>query len=244
MEVAFTVNKAFAAGDPDTRVPNNLDHRLNQELLANSATRWKQVALVLDADHRRFDEHVTQQWSGEFYLANAPVVADPTDPAHAYRRFQAKIESVMRRFVISIKMNEVLDPAAIASRRLAKQVPVLAITGVVITAVVSYSFGWLPGAIAAAATLLLVCLWFLRIRGRLSNALGLLEEQFDGARTVLRDLLRDQMSEETLNAYSGFDARLIQQLGETQEKEDLLHDHEKQLSALEKSLAGTEQSLI
>ena len=243
MEVAFTVNKAFAAGNPDTRVPNNLDHRLNQELLANSATRWKQVALVLDADHRRFDEHVTQQWSGELYLANAPVVADPTDPEHAHRRFQAKIESALRRFVISIKMNEVLEPAAIASRSLAKQVPILAVIGVVVSAVVSYSFGWLPGAIAAAATLLLVGLWLLRIRGHLSNALGLLEEQFDGARSVLRDMLRDQMAEETQNAYSDFDSRLTQELGETQQKEDLLREREKQLSALETSLATTEQSL-
>ena len=243
MEVAFTVNKAFAAGNPDTRVPNNLDHRLNQELLANSATRWKQVALVLDADHRRFDEHVTQQWTGELYLANAPVVADPTDPEHAHRRFQAKIESALRRFVISIKMNEVLEPAATASRSLAKQVPILAVIGVVVSAVISYSFGWLPGAIAAAATLLLVGLWLLRIRGHLSNALGLLEEQFDGARSVLRDMLRDQMAEETQSAYSDFDSRLTQELGETQQKEDLLREREKQLSALESSLAATEQSL-
>jgi small GTP-binding protein len=243
MEVAFTVSKAFTTGNPDTRVPNNLDHRLYQDLLANSAPRWKGVALVLDADHRRFDEHVTQQWNGELYLAAAPAVADPADPEHAHRRFQAKIDSALRRFVISLKMNEVLEPAAIESRILAKQVPLLAISGVVISGVISYTVGLLPGAIAATASALLLGLWLLRISGHLSAALCLLEEQFNSARTVLRDTLRDQMAEETQNAYSDFDSRLTQEMDETQQKEDLLREREKQLSALETSLAATEQSL-
>ncbi len=239
----FTVRKAFTAGPEDERIPGNLDHKLNHDLVHATAERWKAVATVLEDDYKHFDAFVAKQWHGEFYLGHGETISDPTDPEHNHRRFQAKIDSAFRRFVLGIRIQETLLPAATASAAQAKSLPMVAGVLSVVSGLVGWFFGWLPGLAAAGMTLAIVGVLLLRIRLTLRGAVRDLGVQLDQAREILRGMLRDQIAEETQNSYSGFDKILRPAEAQTQAQESGQQSIVSQLTALKSSLLGVNELL-
>jgi GTPase SAR1 family protein len=201
MKERFTLAETFRSFSKDQRVPTNLDHRLNQELLTTSADRWKNIATTLDDDVQRFGAFVARQWLGEFYLEpRSDVPAD--DPVHAHRRFQARVESALRRLVIGIRMEDVLEPAAELTVRAAKRVPWIGGISVALT-LAAFAWGGRDlGLIFLGVGLLWVGIELLRLKGRLRKALNALANMFETARPTLRTMIKDQISDETQSAFA------------------------------------------
>ncbi|MBL9113949.1 MAG: dynamin family protein [Verrucomicrobiaceae bacterium] len=238
MAERFTLGQTFRSLKKDQRVLPNLDHKLNQDLLSSSSERWKNIAVTLDDDVQRFGAFVAKQWLGELYLAPKTDLP-PDDPVHAHRRFQAKIESALRRLVIGIRMNEVLEPAAELSLRSARRIPWLAAIVGTITALLLIFFGPVAGGSALALSVLWVGVELLRLRAALRRAIGDLSGLFESARPLLRTMIKDQISEETTSAFAPY-AKVLERPAE---QEVDLHGRASQLKVLQESLHSVGEAL-
>jgi hypothetical protein len=239
----FTLASAFGLGKEDCRVPENLDHKLNQDLLTSTSERWKHAAATVDEDCRTFDAYVAKQWHGEFYLHQPPPISDPADPEHAHRRFQARLESALRRFVMSIQMTECLEASTTLTRKQVRRFPwVMLVLSLVVTFVFWY-WGWVAGLCAAAVLVLTGVGMLVSIRRVVRSGVEALVSQFDTSRPVLLTMLRDQLSEETRSMFATFDTVLQPPGEEAQAREQAVRAIDQQLQALRGSLEGLRRGL-
>lgn len=232
----FTIRTTLRSVKDDQRIPPNLDHRINQELLSATTERWQNVATILEDDHHRYHAYALRQWRGEFFLDDATSPEEQEERTHARRRFQSKLESAIRRFVLGLHLTETLEPKAKLTRTQAARFPWLAGTLLPVSAIVGWFLGWQAGAIALGGILLILCIRLLQIRHHLRKACRGFASQMDGARPILRNLLVEQLDEETSASYGRFAQQVTPEMEGHAGREDILRTQETHLKALQQSL--------
>jgi len=245
LDEQFTVAATLRSVKEDTRVPQNLDHRINQELLNSTTERWQNAARILEDDHHRYHAFALRQWRGEFFLDDPASLEEQEERTHARRRFQSRLESALRRFVLGLHLSETIEPAAAATRASAALTPAILIVLLVLTGVAAWFFGMQGAAIGLCATALITGVHLLRIRLALSRACMKFEEQMDQARPMLRTLITEQLNEEVQGAYSSFAALTTPEVEAAAINEEQVRASDTQLKALHQSLerlAGQLQS--
>lgn len=210
VDQCLAMKAAFGAMREDTRMPQNLDHRLYQELMTRAGERWHQMATVLEDDFKRFENYMSHHWRGELYLSELRG-KDDVEPAseEARRRFIAKIDSTLRRFVLGLKIQETLAPGLVKSRKQARRLPWLMVPLLLGSGAAFYWMDWQAGAVGLGGTLLIALLLLLLLRSGLRHTRRKLAEQFDTARESLREMLRTQVVDETEHAFGLFSRILL-----------------------------------
>jgi len=210
VDECLALKAAFRAVKEDTRMPQNLDHRLYQELMGRSGERWQQMATVLEDDFKRFENYMSHRWRGELYLSELRS-KDDAEPAseEARRRFIAKIDSTLRRFVLGLQIQETLAPGLVRSCQQSRRLPWLLGPLVVSTGAAFYWLGWQVGWIGVGTTLFMALVLLLMLRSGLRSTRRKLAEQFDTARDALREMLRTQVVDETEHAFGLFTRVLL-----------------------------------
>ncbi len=215
----FSVRAAFKAVKDDNRLPQNLDLRLYQDMLARSGERWHQVAAILEDDFKRFEDYISHHWRGELHLLELKNEEGEDASAEARRHFISKFEGAMRRFVLGLKIQETVEPGMLRSRLRAGRFPWIIAPLLPVTTTVWALLGWQAGVAALGFTLLLALTLLLILRAGLRHTLQLLGNQFDDARDALRTLLAAQAKEETEGAFNIF-ARLLEPARDTLQLEE------------------------
>jgi ABC-type nitrate/sulfonate/bicarbonate transport system ATPase subunit len=218
---SFSLRRAFGAVKEDLRLPKNLDHKLYQDLLSSAGERWQQVAVILQDDFRRFEEYVAKHWQGALGLDELLHDSDGDHASDAARqRFIAKVESTLRRFVLGLQINEVLEPGLISSRAQARRLPAVLGGAAAVALLIGWLLGWQAGCIAAAAVLLLGLGLLLSLRMTLQGTLRQLAGQFDSARSQLKAMLEQQTAEDADSAFAIFSRIIIPERSALNERDE------------------------
>jgi GTPase SAR1 family protein len=241
---SFTVRQAFASLKEDQRLPKNLDHRLYQDLLSSAGERWQQVAVILQDDFRYFEEYVAQSWRGSTSIEQLMLDGDGDHASEAARqRFIARVESTLRRFVLSLEINEVLEPGLSKSLEQARRFGLVMGVGTAVVALGAWFYsrvdpqsGWIAAVIAVAAVALLALGLLFSIRRTLQVTLKKLESQFVGVRAGLRRMLEAQTAEDADNAFSIFSRILVPERQALEERDGLYQQQLGQLYPLRDSM--------
>lgn len=205
----LSLKTATKAETEDDRGPD-LDHRLFQEIMFRVGERWRQVAAVVEEDHRQFARYLHSQASGELYLAPLNESRDINDPAmEMRRRFVARVESTLRRFVIGLRLDEDVEPALVKARQRARLLPMFFALTFAITAIVFWFEANRPGGmkwvgVAFGAGLVATGFVWLLARGTLSRARRHLREKLAGASDTLLQMLAAQIQDDTETTFAPF----------------------------------------
>jgi GTPase Era involved in 16S rRNA processing len=202
---SFSVQKSFAAIPEDNRLPKNLDHRLYQDLLASAGERWQQVSLILQDDFKRFEEYITQRWLGASSLESIMRDSDGDHASDAARqRFTARVDSTLRRFVLRLQINEVLEPGLVNSRTQAKRFWWIVLGLVLIAGTLGFYLGIKSFWMGLAAVVLGAVMLLLFLRYTLRRSLMELAGQFDAARSQMKLMLKEQTTQDADTAFGIF----------------------------------------
>lgn len=232
----YTVTTTLRSVKEDLRIPPNLDHRINQELLGVTTERWQNVATILEDDQHRYHAYALRQWRGEFLLDDASSPEEEEERAHARRRFQSKLESALRRFVLGLNLTEILEPAAHVTRAQASKFPWLAAILLPIAGIMGWFLGWQAGLATLGVAVLILGVHLLLIRSRLRKACLAFASQLDASRPILRNLLVEQLNEETSASYGRFAQQIAPEVEMFKDREAILRTQEAQLQSLQQSL--------
>ncbi len=240
----LTVRQTFASRTEDTRFPPNLDHKLNQDLLANAGERWHHTASILEDDFKNFENHLATHWKGELYLSELRNKDDSESASHeAKRRFISKVESTLRRFVLGIEIEPTVEPGLKSTRALARRFPWIIGALALVSMVLMWFMGWKVGLTGALITLATGGGMLLMIRSQLANTLSALLERFEASRAGLRQMLDDQTRQETEHAFGIF-SRVFQPYRVDMEAETIrLTEQSQHLHALQQSMQKLAQEL-
>ncbi|MBL9143196.1 MAG: dynamin family protein [Verrucomicrobiaceae bacterium] len=240
----LTPKAAFKLKAEDTRIPKNLDHKLYQDLLASAGERWQQMAHILEDDFKRFENYMAHHWRGELYLGDLKA-HEENEPAsqEARRRFTAKVDSTLRRFVLGLKIDESLEPGLLRTRTQARRLPVVAGVLGLLAVVAGLLFGWQMGLGALAVASMIGLVMYALLGRALRNTRDHLVEHFEQARPSLTQMLQEQVRDETENAFGLF-TRILQPSREDLElQETRIHQQLAKLFELKQSLQKLAQEL-
>lgn len=211
---ALATRKAFQRKDadetapdsPEAARPQSLDHRLFQELQHRTGDRWRQVGLVLEEDVHQFERYLYAQGRGILF---------PTDvslPAHDYgedeselrRRFGTHIDSSLRRFVISLQLDEGIEPGLENARVTARWFTRLIAPVILAPAITAWLDGPIGAAIAFGAGLLLLAVVYLLTQVRLSQSRNAILDKLEESSVTLRALLHKQVTDDVTASFTRF----------------------------------------
>ena len=150
-----------------------------------------------------------------FLYAQGRGVIFPVDismPVHAYedeeselrRRFGARVDSALRRFVIGLQLDEAIDPGLEKARRTARWLPRLVLPAIIATAVCGWLDGPTSAGIAAGASVLLLAVVYLLTQVRLSSARNTIFDKLEQSSATLRELLAKQVTEDVTATFGRF----------------------------------------
>jgi Dynamin family len=201
----LSLKTATRSESDDDRGLDSLDHRLFQEIMFRVGERWRHVAGVVEEDHRQFARYLHSQARGELHIEPLNEIRDIDDPAvEMRRRFVARVESTLRKFVIGLKLDEAVEPALLKARKRARLMPFSIALTVVGTGVAWWFGGHVPALIAlGGGALLILCTWLLA-RSSLTRTRRLLRDRLVGSSDTLRGMLADQIKEDTEHTFSRF----------------------------------------
>ena len=201
----LSLKTATRSESDDDRGLDSLDHRLFQEIMFRVGERWRHVAGVVEEDHRQFSRYLHSQARGELYLEPLNEIRDIDDPAiEMRRRFVARVESTLRKFVIGLKLDEAVEPALLKARKRARLMPFSIALTVVATGIAWWLGGLVPALIAlGGGALLILCTWLLA-RSSLTRTRRVLRDRLVGSSDTLRGMLADQIKEDTEHTFSRF----------------------------------------
>lgn len=189
----------------ESRGLDSLDHRLFQEIMLRVGERWRHVAGVVEEDHRQFTRFLHSQARGELYLAPLDEMRDIDDPAvEMRRRFVARVEGTLRRFVIGLKLDEAVEPALLKARGRARLIPASIVLAVVGTGVAWWFGGMVPGLVALGMGLMIVVGAWALARSSLMRTRRMLREKLEESGDTLRSMLAEQIKEDTEHTFSRF----------------------------------------
>lgn len=204
-EELLSLKVATRDDSADERGLESLDHRLFQDMMMRVGERWRQAASVVEEDHRQFTRYLHSQASTEIHLAPLNERRDIDDPAvEMRRRFVARIESTLRRFVIGLKLDVAVEPALIKARSWAKMIPTVFSLAMIATGLAWWFGGLVPVLLSLIVGGLLILLtWFLA-RASLIKTQRELKEKLHSASSQLTGMLAEQIKEDTEHTFSRF----------------------------------------
>jgi GTPase SAR1 family protein len=239
---SFSVQKSFAAIREDNRLPKNLDHRLYQDLLASAGERWQQISLILQDDFRRFEEYLKQRWQGSASLEDVMRDSDGDHASDAARqRFTARVDSTLRRFVLSLQINEVLEPGLVKSRAQAKRFWWLVLGLFIIAIGAGFYLGVKSMLVGLAAVVVGALILLLLLRYTLRRSLIELAGQFDAARSQMKVMLREQTAQDADTAFGIFTRIINPEREHLDQREISLQQQLAQLFKLLSSMSELDQ---
>ena len=204
-EELLSLKVATRDDSADERGLESLDHRLFQDVMMRVGERWRQAASVVEEDHRQFTRYLHSQASTEIYLSPLNERRDIDDPAvEMRRRFVARIESTLRRFVIGLKLDVAVEPALIKARSWAKMIPTVFSLAMIATGLAWWFGGLVPVLLSLiVGGLLMLLTWFLA-RASLIKTQRELKEKLHSASSQLTGMLAEQIKEDTEHTFSRF----------------------------------------
>ena len=244
---ALATRRAFDKQDAEDDMPEtgnkaqSLDHRLFQDLQHRTGDRWRQVGIILEEDYLQYERFLHAQGRGSLYPTDEklPNEGDP----EIRRLFSAHIDSTIRRFVLSLRLDETIEPGLLAARRRARWVPWLALPTLLGAGAAWYFEGPVGAGIALGAGLLLVGAAFLITQAALNTARGSLIDRLEASAKHLRQMLAHQVQLDIATLF----ARFLTVLGPAQEqataREEHMHEQTERLRLLYEDFAKVEQQV-
>ena len=203
---ALATRKAFQseaeADQEDQARPQSLDHRLLQELFHRTGDRWRQAGHILDEDCRQFERFMRAQGRNVLYMTETGTSED--DETDLRRRFTARVDSALRRFVIGLRLDEDIEPGLLKARRTARWLPRLAPCVVLLAGLGGWLGGILQAAIIGSSGLMFLAVIFLLTQMRLASARNAILDKLEESSATLREMLDAQMREEVQIAFARF----------------------------------------
>lgn len=224
--------------------PPSLDHRLFQDLQHHNSDRWRQVALILDEDVHQYERYVHAKGK-----TSLPPDATPSEAAtqelhlELRRHFTTRVDSAIRRFVVSLTLDESIEPGLKKAVRRARMVPRLVLP-ILAGSAAAFYFGGLTSALAVAgAGLLCLLSFYLLTKVALATTQRDLIDKLDASSGQLHDLLTQHVTEDTQSAFHRFLTLLEPAQESTSALEKKLEQQATQLSNLGLRFAQIDKSL-
>jgi hypothetical protein len=202
---ALATKRAFQKPAEDgegTAYLHSIDHRFFQDLQQHTGDRWRQVGVILEEDFLQYQRYLHAQGRGSLFPADERVSMEP-DP-ELRRLFSAHIDSTIRRFVLSLKMDESIEPGLLRARRRARWVPWLILPVIPAIGVAWHFEGPLGAGICAAGGFLLIGFVFLITQTALNYTRRTLMDRLETAAGTLRQMLSDQVRNDVESLFTRF----------------------------------------
>ncbi len=247
---ALTTRRAFQRPpSPDDEVEaerqHSLDHRLFQELQHRTGDRWRQVGMVLEEDLHQFERFLYAQGRGTLFPADVPLPAHDYDTQESEfrRRFGTHIDSSLRRFVLSLKLDEDIEPGLERARSTARWIPRLALPAVISIGLCAWLDGLVGASIATGAAIMLLLAVYLLTQIRLSSARNAILDKLEVSSGTLRELLAKQVRGDVTDMFAKF-LELLNPAQATASQAEQEHSvHVNRLHALTESLTALERRI-
>lgn len=224
--------------------PDSLDHRLLQEMMYRVGERWRQAAGIIEADHRQFMRYLHSQASGQLGLGPIDESGDIDDPAaETRRRFVARIDSSLRKFVIGLELDQCIEPALRTARRRARLLPLGFLLALAATATAWWFGGLIPAVMAAGGGLLALLVAMLYARSGLQRTQREISARLESSGPMLREMLSGQIQDDTETTFARFLTILTPAREEAINREQQLLKQAGQLASLRESFDRIEREL-
>lgn len=183
----------------------SLDRRLLHEMQQRTGDRWRQSGMILEEDARQYERYMRHQAAGHLPLGD-PLLppAETQAESELRRRFTARIDSALRRFVLALRLDEDIEPGLIKARESARWLPRLAPLVAVGVAGGGFFNGWLGAGICLAIGLMFLGVFFLITQMRLAGARNAILDKLEESSATLREMLATQLTEEVAHVFERF----------------------------------------
>jgi len=204
----LATRRAFAREpDPEAEPERqlSLDRRLLHEMQQRTGDRWRQSGLILEEDARQYERYMRQQAADQLPLGD-PVLplTEKQGESELRRRFTARIDSALRRFVLALRLDEDIEPGLVKARESARWLPRLAPLVAVGVAGGGFFNGWLGAGICLAIGLMFLGVFFLITQMRLAGARNAILDKLEESSATLREMLATQLTEEVAHVFERF----------------------------------------
>lgn len=240
----LTLRTATQPEHEEDRGPDSLDHRLLQEMMYRVGERWRQAAGIIEADHRQFTRYLHSQASSQLGLPPVDDSRDLDDPATETRkRFVARIDSSLRKFVISLELDKCVEPALRTARRRARLLPLCFLLALTATATAWWFGGLIPAVVAAGGGLLALLVALLYARSGLHRTQREISARLESSGPMLREALSGQIQDDTETTFARFLTILTPAREDALNREEQLLKRARQLASLRESFDRIEREL-
>jgi hypothetical protein len=180
----------------------SLDHRLFQDLQLRTNERWRQMAQQLEEDQLQYGRYLHHQGRGLLFEPDEALPLAPDEDAR--RLFCVRMESVLRRFVLDLELDDLLQPGIATARARARWIKWLFLP--LLPAVIATGFlsGWLEAGLAASAGLLLPGAAFLASLASLTTTRRRLNARLESSLPNLRERLEEQVRHDVETVFERF----------------------------------------
>ncbi len=221
VDEALATRRAFKKlNEDEPEIPQSLDHRLFQDLQHRTGDRWRQVGIILEEDFAQYQRFMLAQ--GRDLLGIAPLEENAEQDHDIRRLFGTHIDSTIRRFVLSLKLDEVIEPGLLKARKRARWVPWLLIP---VAAGAGLAW-WLDGPIAASVALvgglMLEGIAMLITQAALNRTRRDVVDKLDESAATLREMLAVQVRHDVEALFARFLAYLAPAQEEASKRQNLL----------------------
>jgi len=204
----LATRRAFAREpDPEAEPERqlSLDRRLLHEMQQRTGDRWRQSGLILEEDARQYERYMRHQAAGHLPLGD-PLLppAETQGESELRRRFTARIDSALRRFVLALRLDEDIEPGLVKARESARWLPRLAPLVAVGVAGGGFFNGWLGAGVCLAIGLMFLGVFFLITQMRLAGARNAILDKLEESSATLREMLATQLTEEVAHVFERF----------------------------------------
>jgi signal recognition particle receptor subunit beta len=204
----LATRRAFAREpDPEAEPERqlSLDRRLLHEMQQRTGDRWRQSGLILEEDARQYERYMRHQAAGHLPLGDAILPpAEPQGESELRRRFTARIDSALRRFVLALRLDEDIEPGLVKARESARWLPRLAPLAAVGVAGGGFFNGWLGAGVCLAIGLMFLGVFFLITQMRLAGTRNAILDKLEESSATLREMLATQLTEEVAHVFERF----------------------------------------
>lgn len=190
------------SAEEETARPKSLDHRLLHELHHRTDDRWRQMSLVLEEDVRQHDRYVRAHGRHVLPEGFGEPEARPGAENDLRRRFTTRIDSALRRFVLALRLDDDIEPGLQRARQTARWLPILIPILALLASVAGWLAGWQAAVIATGSGGMLVAMVYLLTQMRLAAARNAILDKLEESTGTLREMLADQLREESHHAFS------------------------------------------
>lgn len=228
----------------DEGPPPSLDHRLFQDLQRHNGDRWRQVAMILDEDVHHYERFLHAKGRATLFLpAEEDAASEDSGRMELRRRFLARIDGALRRFVVGLRLDESIEPGFNKAHKRARRIPVMLVPILLVIGLAWWFVGWREAGAAALGGLLLLGALFLLTKATLTATRRELIDKLDVSSSQLHDLLSHQVTEEVEAAFARFSEILNPAREDANSRLERLRERVALLERLGEKLTALEQDL-